>query len=337
MIARAQEILQDGVSEVSPKQEYVPVMDFKKDALFKTILKNPNNVRTYQILKGLCREILNLEVKQIVPLNPELSPKSYNDKSMLMDSLFILDNKSILNIEMQDSPYSKDHMYRLQLYGYEMLLTYNKKGNPNYKDSIQNFFQIIFINAYDNNFPTLISDFKIRESNGKTMKHNLTNLFFVQIPYINRVVEQKGIKNLNISEAMTFMLENGEHDDIIDLDNEVMKSMYELRNEFNMEAIAKAVEHNLEMKEIANRNLIREEGIKIGEAKGEKRGEKRGFTKGIYNNQKEVTISTFKVKYPDFDFTLLENLTLEQYKAIFTLLINDKSLEEIQNILKCGK
>ena len=316
MTALLQKVSQDEVDDESEK-EYEPIMDFKKDNLFKSLLKNPKDIRTYRILKGLCNEILHLEVNRIVPLNPELSPKSYKDKSMFMDSLFILDDKSILNIEMQDSPYSKDHMYRLQIYGHEVISIHNQKGNPNYKDSIENFFQIIFMNAYDDDFRTLISDFKLRDSNGKDMKHNLSNIFFVQIPYINKVVQQKGIENLNVSESVTFLLENGERNDIIDVDNEVMKDMYELRNEFNMKAISRAVEHNLERKKLAYQNIFREEGR----------------AEGVYNTQKEMTINTFKVKYPDFDFTLLENLTLEQYKAIFVLLINDKSLEEIQEIL----
>ena len=305
MTALLQKVSQDEVDDES-KKEYEPIMDFKKDNLFKSLLKNPKDIRTYRILKGLCNEILHLEVNRIVPLNPELSPKSYKDKSMFMDSLFIVDDKSILNIEMQDSPYSKDHMYRLQIYGHEVISIHNQKGNPNYKDSIENFFQIIFMNAYDDDFPALISDFKLRDSNGKDM---------------NTVVQQKGIENLNVSESVTFLLENGERDDIIDVDNEVMKDMYELRNEFNMKAISKAVEHNLERKKLAYQNIFREEG------------REEGLAEGIYNTQKEMTIYAFKVKHPDFDFTLLENLTLEQYKAILNLLINDKSLEEIQEIL----
>ena len=121
--------------------------------------------------------------------------------------------------------------------------------------------------------------------------------------------------------------------------------MCEFQNNLDIEAISIAVEHNLERKKLAYQNIFREEGIKIGEvrgkeegikigeARGEEKGEKKGLAKGVYNTQKEMTISTFKVKYPNFDFTLLEDLTLEQYKAIFVLLINDKSLEEIQEIL----
>ena len=105
--------------------------------------------------------------------------------------------------------------------------------------------------------------------------------------------------------------------------------MCEFQNHLDIKAISIAVEHNLERKKIAYQNFYREEGIKIGKA----RAEERGYAEGVYNTQKEMTIYAFKVKHPDFDFTLLEDLTLEQYKAIFVLLINDKSLEEIQEIL----
>ena len=101
--------------------------------------------------------------------------------------------------------------------------------------------------------------------------------------------------------------------------------MCEFQNNLDIEAISIAVEHNLERKKIAYQNFYREEG--------RAEGEKSGLAEGVYNTKKEMTISTFKVKYPNFDFTLLEDLTLEQYKAIFVLLINDKSLEEIQKIL----
>ena len=97
--------------------------------------------------------------------------------------------------------------------------------------------------------------------------------------------------------------------------------MCEFQNHLDIEAISIAVEHNLERKKLAYQNIFREEG------------REEGLAEGVYNNQKEMTIYAFKVKHPDFDFTLLEDLTLEQYKAILNLLINDKSLEEIQKIL----
>ena len=109
--------------------------------------------------------------------------------------------------------------------------------------------------------------------------------------------------------------------------------MCEFQNNLDIEAISRAVEHNLERKKIAYQNFYREEGRKEGIKIGKARAEERGYAEGVYNTQKEMTIYAFKVKHPDFDFTLLEDLTLEQYKAIFVLLINDKSLEEIQEIL----
>ena len=63
------------------------------------------------------------------------------------------------------------------------------------------------------------------------------------------------------------------------------------------------------------------------------KGIAEGKVEGAYNTQREMTISIFKVKYPNIDIALISNLTLEQYKAIFNLLLQDAAFEEIETII----
>ena len=121
--------------------------------------------------------------------------------------------------------------------------------------------------------------------------------------------------------------------------------MNNIRNQYNTEAILLAMKHNQEMKEAVNREMLKEEiteqvtkeiakqVTEKSRAEGKAEGIVEGKEEGVYNTQREVTMSIFKVKYPNIDVSLISNLTLEQYKAIFNLLIQDAPFKEIEAII----
>ena len=130
-----------------------------------------------------------------------------------------------------------------------------------------------------------------------------------------------------------------------------------MRNQYNTDAILLAMKHNQEMKEAVNREMLKEEITEqitqevteqvTKEVTEEVTKEvteqvtkevteqvmEKGKVEGAYNTQREVTMSIFKVKYPNTDVALISDLTLEQYKAIFNLLLQDAPLKEIETII----
>ena len=113
-------------------------------------------------------------------------------------------------------------------------------------------------------------------------------------------------------------------------------------DEYDSDALLLAMVHNRQRKEIADRNImmkkLREEVIsQVKEeviAKGRAEGLAEGRAEGIYDSQREITMQIFQKKHPNVDVALISHLTLEQYKEILNLLIQDASLEESQAVFQ---
>ena len=74
----------------------------------------------------------------------------------------------------------------------------------------------------------------------------------------------------------------------------------------------------------------REEGIEQGIMQGIIQGK----AEGVLETQKALTLNVFKRKYPSQDSSFLDKLTLVQYKTVFNMLMDDKSIDEIQSVLQ---
>ena len=68
--------------------------------------------------------------------------------------------------------------------------------------------------------------------------------------------------------------------------------------------------------------------------RAEQRGVERGREEGVLETQKSLTLNVFKRKYPSQDSSFLDKLTLVQYKTVFNMLMDDKSIDEIQSVLQ---
>ena len=70
------------------------------------------------------------------------------------------------------------------------------------------------------------------------------------------------------------------------------------------------------------------------EQRGREEGLIQGKTEGVLETQKALTLNVFKRKYPSQDSSFLDKLTLVQYKTVFNMLMDDKSIDEIQGVLQ---
>ena len=91
--------------------------DFKNDILFKYLLHDDLDPDCIFMLKLFIENILNIKCDHISVLNPDLNPKHISDKDMILDVKVKTTSGDVIDIEMQNSTFSKSHYYRFWQYG----------------------------------------------------------------------------------------------------------------------------------------------------------------------------------------------------------------------------
>ena len=66
---------------------------------------------------------------------------------------------------------------------------------------------------------------------------------------------------------------------------------------------------------------------------GEAKGLARGRVEGKAEGKAEQVVKFYQKKYPNEDISWLENVTEKQYDEILELLFEDKSLDEIKQVI----
>lgn len=162
-------------------------------------------------------------------------------------------------------------------------------------------------------------------------QRSLIYMYFVFMKEINRIIEEKGEENLNELEEIVNLIEIGNECDRINLTKvgRIMKKKYDKfmeDDDLKDEALAiakfqsqqKAKQRNYE-KVVEALQSAEEEKIKALEEKREK--------------TKVQVVKFYQKKYPNEDIRWLENLTEKQYDEILELLFEDKSLDEIKQVI----
>ena len=160
-----------------------------------------------------------------------------------------------------------------------------------------------------------------RNQLGHIRKYNLLTHHNVYLPFIDAVVREKGLKNLNALELAIYTLYHGITDDIMALNSEVVIMMKEKMDQFNEDE---------ELVLAASKRQL----VKIQHHQEKVRIRQEGKLEGELLKAKENTLMLFKSKYPQEDKQLLENLTLSQYNDIFKALVENKDLQIIKEIMK---
>ena len=68
--------------------------------------------------------------------------------------------------------------------------------------------------------------------------------------------------------------------------------------------------------------------------RGKEEGIEEGIKQGIIEKSKEKTKQLFNKYYPKEDDSILENLNSEQYDKIFEMILDNRSINEIKELLK---
>ena len=306
------------------------IYDFKNDFMFKHSLGNDQDPGSFYLLKLFIEGILNISCKSITILNPDLVVENIEDKDMLLDIRVQTNTGDYVNIEMQYSAFSKNQYQRFQIYGASLLSRQEKEGDD-YQKNINHVYQIIFIDDIDKANLKLYDRYESRNEEGKLEKYNLLTRVYVQMPYINLIKKQKKLEEFSEIEKGIYIFENGITDDIIRLkeDNKVVEIMKEKIERFNQDEQLRDMAYKRSLNRWAN-----ERDKQDMYEKGKEEGIEEGIKQGIIEKSKEKTKQLFNKYYPEEDDSILENLNNEQYDKIFEMILDNRSINEIKELLK---
>ena len=306
------------------------IYDFKNDFMFKHSLGNDQDPDSFYLLKLFIEGILNISCKSITILNPDLVVENIEDKDMLLDIRVQTNNGDYVNIEM----FSKNQYQRFQIYGASLLSRQEKEGDD-YQKNINHVYQIIFIDDIDKANLKLYDRYESRNEEGKLEKYNLLTRVYVQMPYINLIKKQKKLEEFSEIEKGIYIFENGITDDIIRLkeDNKVVEIMKEKIERFNQDEQLRDMAYKRSLNRWANER-DKQDMYEKGIAEGVKQGLEQGMKQGIIEKSKEKTKQLFNKYYPKEDDSILENLNNEQYDKIFEMILDNRSINEIKELLK---
>ena len=306
------------------------IYDFKNDFMFKHSLGNDQDPGSFYLLKLFIEGILNISCKSITILNPDLVVENIEDKDMLLDIRVQTNTGDYVNIEMQYSAFSKNQYQRFQIYGASLLSRQEKEGDD-YQKNINHVYQIIFIDDIDKANLKLYDRYESRNEEGKLEKYNLLTRVYVQMPYINLIKKQKKLEEFSEIEKGIYIFENGITDDIIRLkeDNKVVEIMKEKIERFNQDEQLRDMAYKRSLNRWAN-----ERDKQDMYEKGKEEGIEEGIKQGIIEKSKEKTKQLFNKYYPKEDDSILESLNNEQYDKIFEMILDNRSINEIKELLK---
>ena len=300
------------------------ITDFKNDLVFKYLLSNMKDVQCYYLLKLIIEEIAHIKTQEITVLNSELNPSHISDKDMILDVQVKTEDGELIDIEMQNTKFSREIYHRFQAYESRMLDHQVNRGDKKYSENLHKVVTILFIDDIDKDNLELIDAYMPRNRHGYVRRFNLIESYFVQLPFIKVIEKERGIKSFSKSEILIYILYQGLTHDIMTLDNEVVTIMKDKLEQFNEdEGLVLAAEKRqlVKIQHYQEEQRIRKESLEEGKAEGK------------LASKKEDTLMLFKSKFPQEDNELLENLTLQQYDHIFKSLIENKDLKTIKKII----
>ena len=301
------------------------IADFKNDLVFKYLLSNMKDVQCYYLLKLIIEEIAHIKTQEITVLNSELNPNHISDKDMILDVQVKTEDGELIDIEMQNTKFSREIYHRFQAYESRMLDHQVNRGDLLYSENVHEVYTILFVNDIDRDNLLLIDTYMPRNQLKHVRKYNLLTHHNVYLPFIDAVVREKGLKNLSKIELAIYTLYHGITDDIMALNSEVVIMMKEKMDQFNEDeelVLAASKRQLVKIQHHQEKVRIRQEG------------KEEGLKEGELLKAKENTLMLFKSKYPQEDILMLENLTLSQYNEIFKALIENKDLQIIKEMIK---
>lgn len=292
--------------------------DFKNDVLFKFILADDQDEDSVYLLKLIIENTLGIKCQSIKVINPELVPEHVGDKTMVLDIRAISDTGEIIDIEMQSSNFTKNLYYRFQFYGAHGLAKQKKRGDSDYVSGVHKVCQVIVIDDIDSRNMTLVDTYESRNKRGLIEKHNLTTRSYLQLPYIDVIVKEKGIENLTPFEQLVYIFKNGLDDDIMSLkDQKVIEIMKKKLEMFNEDEALRDMYYQRDLNKMvieSDKKDARDEGIKEGKIEG----------------KIETLLNLIYARYGKKEKEWIKALNEKQLKSINDIIFKEENYEKFK-------
>ena len=294
-------------------KELVLYNDFKNDILFKFLLYDDQDPDCIFMLKLFIENILHIKCDQISVLNPDLNPAHIADKDMILDVKVKTTDGDIIDIEMQNSTFSKSHYYRFWQYGATMLALQKEKGKS-YTETMNPVYQIIFIDDIDKNNLKLIDTYRSINEEGQIEKYNLITRSYVQLPYINVIKQTKSIKEMTPLELALYIFKNGMDNDIIGLTNQgVIKIMKKKVDKFNEDETLRDMYYKRDLNRAANESEKQEM-----------------YEKGLAKGALKEVIDFIEARYETSDENWVLSLNENQLKSIKKIIFEEDTYKQFK-------
>ena len=291
--------------------------DFKNEILFKYLLHDDLDPDCIFMLKLFIENILNIKCDQISVLNPDLNPTHISDKDMILDVKVKTTDGDIIDIEMQNSTFSKSHYYRFWQYG-AALLAAQKEKSRSYIEIMHSVYQIIFIDDIDKDNLKLIDTYRSTNEDRIIEKYNLITRSYVQLPYINIIRKQKSLKKMSQIELALYIFKNGIDSDIIGLTNQgVVKIMKKKLEMFNEDELLRDMYYKRDLNRAANESEKQE----IYE---------KGLAKGRTEGALKITIDFIEARYGIREEEWVLSLNTKQLKVIDKIIFEEDEYERFK-------
>lgn len=220
-------------------------------------------------------ETTGIVVNSILPLDRVITSQIDSSKSSQFDNYFIVNERYIINIEIQNKALSaKSISDKSQYYLSMMMTSFTKKGSK--FGTLNDFILIILYNGS-------ISDRKefivLEEFTSKTESQYVGKLYcyILQLNKLISIYNEKGIDNMTRLEGVCFYMKNSDNENYkkeikeLLVKEETVQYLDDLANSFNADAIR--------MLAIRSAEIHDQEMMDIGEERGQRIGKERIVTK----------------------------------------------------------
>ena len=158
------------------------ILNPRLDPIFK-ILFTQETKESNNALTSLLSACLGRKVSDIVLLPNEITTLEADQKQCRFDLTCKVDGKEPVNIEMQGQNYYGTYDNRCEYYVAHLMEHFVEKGSDSRWIEVPTVYQINLINfIYDESNPNGISHYSMRRSDGKALKSQKLNLYFVELP-----------------------------------------------------------------------------------------------------------------------------------------------------------
>lgn len=282
------------------------LLDLRNDFVFKAFFGDKRNEK---LLIQFLNAILEINIRSLQIMNPQIEVQHVSDKSSVMDILCKTDKGELINIEMQLQEH-RAFPERMLMYWAKMYASQDEKGKS-YRE-LKKAIQIIisdFNFLSKNHFHSM---FQLRDEENGAVYSDHIEVHVLELPKL----QIQSVQNLNDLEKWVLFLKGDQKTkEALAMESSAMKEAFDEieRLSQNPETRYVALSREKFLKDQLQREEdARDEGIELGEEKGIKKGRKDGIAEG----KREIVLYMYHQKTPKEMIAKLTNISIEKIEEI---------------------